>query len=380
MQKIPATVVTGFLGAGKTTLIRHILANAGGRRIALIVNEFGDIGVDGEILKGCGIAECGEDDIVELSNGCLCCTVAEDFVPSMTRLIEREAPPEHIVIETSGLALPQPLLRAFAWPEIRTSVTLDGVVAVVDGPAAAEGRFAADEAAVEAQRAADATLEHATPLEELFEDQLASADMVIVSKRDLMGGSAAETLAGRLGARLRAGVQVVSAEQGAVDPGVLLGLGLDVAEDLAARGEIHHRHDHDHHDHDHHHHHDHDHDHEDHHHHHDDHHHHHDHGHDAFESCVIDLAEAPDREALLAAVSRTVVEHGLLRLKGFAAVRGKPMRLVIQAVGPRVDAHYDRPFAPGEARATRLVAIGHAGLDRDAVAAALAPVDAAAAG
>ncbi len=367
MPKIPATVVTGFLGAGKTTLIRHLLAHAGGRRIALVINEFGDLGVDGEIVRGCGVAECGEDDIVELSNGCLCCTVAEDFVPSMTRLIGRGAPPEHIVIETSGLALPQPLLRAFAWPEIRTAVTLDGVIAVVDGPAAAEGRFAADEAALAAQRAADPTLDHLTPLAELFEDQLASADMVVVSKRDLMGEAAAEALAARLGPRLRPGVPVVAAEHGAVDPAVLLGLGLDVAEDLAARAEIHHRHDHDddgHHDDDH----------DDH-----DHGHGHDHGHDAFESCVIDLPEAPDREALVAAVARAVAAQGLLRLKGFAAVAGKPMRLVIQAVGPRVEAHYDRPFAPGEPRATRLVAIGHAGLARAALAAALAPAEAPAA-
>ncbi|MEO0362035.1 MAG: GTP-binding protein, partial [Pseudomonadota bacterium] len=164
--KIPATVVTGFLGAGKTTLIRHLLAHAGGRRIALVINEFGDLGVDGGVLKGCGIEGCAEEDVMELSNGCICCTVADDFIPTITKLLEREAPPDHIVIETSGLALPQPLVRAFAWPEIRTRVTVDGVVAVVDGPAVREGRFAADLAAVEAQRAADDGLDHETPLSE----------------------------------------------------------------------------------------------------------------------------------------------------------------------------------------------------------------------
>ena len=117
-QKIPATVVTGFLGAGKTTLIRHLLENANGKRIALIINEFGDIGVDGEVLKGCGEETCREEDIVELANGCICCTVADDFIPVIKKLIERDDAPDHIVIETSGLALPQPLVKAFNWPEI----------------------------------------------------------------------------------------------------------------------------------------------------------------------------------------------------------------------------------------------------------------------
>ena len=116
MRKIPATIVTGFLGAGKTTLIRHLLENAGGRRLALIINEFGDVGVDGEILRACGIESCPEENIVELANGCLCCTVADDFVPAIEALLARAAPPEHIIIETSGLALPKPLVKAFDWP------------------------------------------------------------------------------------------------------------------------------------------------------------------------------------------------------------------------------------------------------------------------
>ncbi|MDH3742662.1 MAG: GTP-binding protein, partial [Hyphomicrobiales bacterium] len=167
-QKIPATVITGFLGAGKTTLVRHMLENADGRRIALIINEFGDVGVDGEVLKGCGDELCKEDDIVELADGCICCTVADDFIPTMQKLIERDDAPDHIVIETSGLALPQPLVKAFSWPEIRSKVTVDGVVAVVDGPALAEGRFAHDEHAVDAQRQADPELDHESPLHELF--------------------------------------------------------------------------------------------------------------------------------------------------------------------------------------------------------------------
>lgn len=349
--KIPATVVTGFLGAGKTTLIRHMLQHAGGRRIALIINEFGDLGVDGGILKGCGIENCDDGDVMELSNGCICCTVAEDFVPTLEKLLARDVPPDHIVIETSGLALPQPLVRAFNWPEMRTRVTVDGVVTVVDGPAVAAGQFAADVAAVDAQRGADDMLNHDTPLSELFEDQMACADMVVVNKADLLGDDAAEALAQELRKASRIGVQVLKARMGAVDPAVLLGLGVGAEADMEVRGEVHH------------HHHNHDDDHEgdnD-----------HDHGHEAFESFVVHLPALSVPEAFASTITDVIAEHGILRLKGFAAVDGKPMRLVLQAVGPRVDMHFDRPFAAGEARETRLVVIGLAGLDRVAITAAL---------
>ncbi|MGB0660945.1 MAG: cobalamin biosynthesis protein CobW [Mangrovicoccus sp.] len=348
-QKIPATVITGFLGAGKTTLIRHLLDNAGGKRIALVINEFGDLGVDGGILKGCGIEGCKDEDVVELSNGCICCTVAEDFIPAIEGLLARDPAPDHIVIETSGLALPQPLVRAFGWPSIRTKVTVDGVVAVVDGPALAAGHFAADEAAVARQREADDGLDHSTPLAELFEDQLACADMVLVNKADLM--DAPEALVDQLGAKTRDGVQVLACEKGAVAPAILLGMGLAAEDNLDVRGEVHHHHHH--HDDDHHHDHDHD-------------HHHHDHGHDAFESFVVDLPELADAKALTEAVSQIIASHKLLRVKGFAAIQGKPMRLVLQAVGPRIDTHFDRSFG-ADPRQTRLVVIGHSGLDRAAI-------------
>jgi len=385
--KIPATVITGFLGAGKTTLIRHMLANAGGRRIALIINEFGDLGVDGEILKGCGIDGCAEEDVIELSNGCICCTVAEDFVPTISKLIAREDAPDHIVIETSGLALPQPLVRAFNWPEIRNRVTVDGVVTLVDGPAVAAGMFAANPQAVDALRSADDALDHETPLSELFADQMACADMVIINKSDILGAPGAAALAADLQTRTRDGVQILRTQMGTVDPAILLGLGVAAEDDLAVRAEIHHHphaehghahdgdHDHGHdegHDqghehpkgqdpaHGHAHGHDHAHGHE----------HDHDHGHDAFESFVVDLPETADPQALLTRIAATIRDHGILRLKGFAAVTGKPMRMVIQAVGPRVDTHFDRPFGAA-ARATRLVVIGQAGLDRDAIRASL---------
>ncbi|WP_172300215.1 cobalamin biosynthesis protein CobW [Pseudoruegeria sp. HB172150] len=351
--KIPATVVTGFLGAGKTTLIRHMLANANGRRIALIINEFGDLGVDGSILTGCGDETCTEDDVMELSNGCICCTVAEDFVPTLQKLLDRDTPPDHIVIETSGLALPQPLVRAFNWPEISTRVTVDGVVTVVDGKAVTEGRFAHDVAAVDAQRAMDENLDHETPLSELFEDQIACADMIVVNKTDLLDTAEAEALTARLTGESRDGVHVVKTAMGALPVDVLLGRGQAAESDIAARHEVHHHHHHDDEEDDH------DHDHE------------HEHGHDEFESFVVSLPEITDPQGFAEHVADVIRRHDILRLKGFAAVAGKPLRMTVQAVGPRIATYFDRPFASGEPRETRLVVIGQSGLNRAAIEAAL---------
>ena len=351
--KIPATVVTGFLGAGKTTLIRHMLDNANGKRIALIINEFGDLGVDGDILKGCGDETCNDDDILELSNGCICCTVADEFIPTMQKLLERETPPDHIVIETSGLALPQPLVRAFNWPEISTRVTVDGVVTVVDGKAVVDGQFAANVAAVDAQRAQDDNLDHETPLSELFDDQIACADMIVVNKADLLTDAESAALVTDLRKDSRDGVQVVKATMGALPVDVLLGQGMGAEEDLGSRHEVHHHHHHDDDEDDHHH------DHE------------HEHGHDEFQNFVVNMGEIADPAAFTDKIADVIRTHNILRLKGFAAVAGKPMRLTIQAVGPRVDSYFDRPFTAGEDRGTTLVVIGQAGLDQAAITEAL---------
>ena len=339
-QKIPATVITGFLGAGKTSMVRHLLANAGGRRIALIINEFGDLGVDGEILRGCAIEGCAEDDVVELANGCICCTVADDFVPTMEALLARDEPPEHIVIETSGLALPKPLVRAFGWPAVRTRVTVDGVVAVVDAPAVDAGLFAADPDAVQARREADESLDHDSPLEELFEEQLGCADLVVVNKTDLLGGDALAAVERTVREELRPAVKMVRSSHGALDPQVLLGLGAGAEDDLDSRPS------------------------------------HHDdgeeHDHDDFTSFELELGALESPPALIAALRETIVKHGILRVKGFAAVAGKDMRLLIQGVGERVQHHYDRAWAEGEQRRSRLVVIGEANLDEGGVRAALA--------
>jgi cobalamin biosynthesis protein CobW len=339
MRRIPATIVTGFLGAGKTSLVRHLLAAAAGHRLAVIVNEFGELGIDRELLLGCGDPTCGEDDIIELANGCICCTVAGDFLPTLSRLIDRPDPPGHILIETSGLALPKPLVQAFAWPEIRTRTTVDGVVTVIDAAAAADGRFASDPEAVARQRAADPSIDHDNPLEEVFTDQLACADLVILNKTDLLESERLSKLRRDVEARLRPGVKLISAEQGRVMPAVALGLAAAAEDDLAARPSLHELEG--------------------------------EHDHDDFESFVVAAGSVPDAAAFRACLAAIIRAHDVLRVKGFIDVPGRDRRQVVQAVGDRVQQHFDRPWLPGEPRATRLVVIGRKGLDRTAIAAGL---------
>jgi len=336
LARVPCTIVTGFLGAGKTTLIRHVLANAQGRRLAVIVNEFGDVGIDGELLKGCGDAACPEENIVELANGCLCCTVADEFVPALDVILSRTPKVDHIVIETSGLALPKPLVQAFHWPAIKSRVTVDGVVAVVDGAALADGRVAADLDALSRQRAADDALAHDDPVEEVFEDQIACADLVVLNKRDLLDAVGREKAYAAIAGALPRAVKIVTVADGRVDPAALLGLGIGTEDDIANR---HTRHDDE-----------------------------AEHDHDDFDSFVVAIPELSDPAALAARVAAAAESFDVLRVKGFAAVAGKPMRLLLQAVGARVTHQYDRPWSASEARQGRLVVIGLKGLDRAAVA------------
>lgn len=340
LARVPCTIITGFLGAGKTTLIRHVLQNVNGRRLAIIVNEFGDIGIDGEILKGCGDAACPEENIVELANGCLCCTVADEFVPALDAILARTPAVEHIVIETSGLALPKPLVQAFHWPAIKSRVTVDGVVAVVDGAALAQGRVAADIDALTRQRANDAALEHDDPIEEVFEDQIACADLIVLNKRDLLAPAALDVALAAVRRALPRAVQIVTAADGKVDAAALLGLGIGTEEDIANRRT---RHDLE-----------------------------PEHDHDDFDSFVVRLPEIAEPDALAARVAAVAEAGAVLRVKGFAAVAGKPMRLQLQAVGPRVTHQYDRRWQPGEAREGHLVVIGLKGIDRAAIEQALA--------
>ncbi|WP_253945930.1 cobalamin biosynthesis protein CobW [Pseudomonas aeruginosa] len=339
LTKLPVTIVTGFLGAGKTTLLRHMLDNAEGRRIAVIVNEFGELGIDGEILKQCSIG-CSEEEaqgrVFELANGCLCCTVQEEFFPVMRELVARRGDLDQILIETSGLALPKPLVQAFQWPEIRNACTVDAVITVVDSPAVAAGTFAAHPEQVDQQRRQDPNLDHESPLHELFEDQLASADLVILNKADQLDAEALARVRAEIAGELPAAVKIVEASRGELPLPVLLGLNAEAELHIDGRPTHH------------------------------DHEGHEDHDHDEFDSFHVDLPEV-EEAALLEALGELVERHDILRIKGFAAIPGKPMRLLVQGVGKRFDRHFDRKWLADEARSTRLVVIGQE-LDHAAIA------------
>ncbi|MEW3701026.1 cobalamin biosynthesis protein CobW [Pseudomonas aeruginosa] len=339
LAKLPVTIVTSFLGAGKTTLLRHMLDNAEGRRIAVIVNEFGELGIDGEILKQCSIG-CSEEEaqgrVFELANGCLCCTVQEEFFPVMRELVARRGDLDQILIETSGLALPKPLVQAFQWPEIRNACTVDAVITVVDSPAVAAGTFAAHPEQVDQQRRQDPNLDHESPLHELFEDQLASADLVILNKADQLDAEALARVRAEIAGELPAAVKIVEASRGELPLPVLLGLNAEAELHIDGRPTHH------------------------------DHEGHEDHDHDEFDSFHVDLPEV-EEAALLEALGELVERHDILRIKGFAAIPGKPMRLLVQGVGKRFDRHFDRKWLADEVRSTRLVVIGQE-LDQAAIA------------
>ena len=334
-EKIPATVITGFLGAGKTSLIRHLIENAEGKKLALIINEFGDLGVDRELLKGCDNEKCTEDDIIELANGCICCTVADDFLPTIQKILSWDERPDHIIVETSGLALPKPLVRAFGWPEVRTQVTVDGVVTVIDGPAYRDGLFAANPAAVQAQREADEMLDHDSPLEELFDDQLNCADMIIFNKADLLNASEVSNATDELKDRVRPQVKMLQTSHGKIDGRVLLGLGAAAEDDLAARPSVHDGAD--------------------------------EHEHDDFVSFVLDIGKISTPESLLVKLEKAISSHGILRVKGFLTVQDKDMRLVLQGVGSRLQHYYDRDWETDETRISKLVIIGEHDMNQAAI-------------
>ncbi|WP_026785098.1 cobalamin biosynthesis protein CobW [Pleomorphomonas koreensis] len=339
-SKIPVTIVTGFLGSGKTTLIRHVIERATGRRLALIVNEFGDVGVDGDILKSCGAADCPEEAIVELANGCLCCTVADDFLPAIEALTAGARQPDHIIVETSGLALPKPLIKAFDWPDVRARLTVDGVVAVVDAAAVAAGRFADDPEAVLAARRDDPSVDHDNPLEEVYEDQLLAADLVVLNKADLLTPDELDRVAGGIATALPRAVRLLPTSEGVIAPEVLLGIAAAAEDDLAARPS------------------------------------HHDglgeHDHDDFSTFAVDIGAATDPDSLVDRLRAVVEAHDILRVKGFVEIAGKPMRLLVQGVGNRFRHAFDRPWPAGAPRRGKLVVIAEKGVDEAAVRAALA--------
>ena len=335
LRKIPATVITGFLGSGKTSLIQHLISTANGLQLAFIINEFGDLGVDKELLLGCGIENCSEGDIVELANGCICCTVADDFLPTMQLLLDKPNPPDHIIIETSGLALPKPLLKAFSWPEVSTRATVDGVIAVIDSMAVARGLFANNPIAVQAQREADGSLDHESPLEELFEEQLQSADIIIYNKAELVPEGAWDQIESQVAKHQRSKVKSLRASYGRIDASILLGLGLEAEFDLETRPSHHETSD--------------------------------DHDHEDFDSFIIDLKGDQLEEAFLAKLSAAIDQYDILRVKGFVSIENKPMRLAIQAVGTRIDTYFDKYWPQNSERYSKLVVIGTKKLNKKSV-------------
>ncbi len=333
-NKIPVTIVTGFLGSGKTTLIRNLLQNTNGRRLAVIVNEFGEMGIDGELLKSC----CSnEEDILELSNGCLCCTVQDEFLPVMLKLMERKDSIDHIIIETSGLALPKPLLHAFNWPELKTQITVDAVVTVVDAVGQATGEIC-DRTRVQAQRLADESLDHETPIEELFEDQLSCADLVVMTKKDLLDDDKFEEVKNIITNKVRTNVKLVTASNGELSADILLGVNAQAENDLESR-HSHHEEDHANgmeHEHD-----------------------------DRIDSVVVDITTPHTPENLIITLKSIIEQHEIYRIKGFINVEDKPMRMVLQGVSSRFEHYFDRKWKDGETRKTSLVIIGDELAEKD---------------
>ncbi|WP_373481049.1 cobalamin biosynthesis protein CobW [Geminocystis sp.] len=330
MHKIPVTVITGFLGAGKTTLLRNLLQNNQGRKIAVIVNEFGEIGIDGELLRSCQV--CDDDgeinsNIIELTNGCLCCTVQEEFYPTMQKLLTRKDQIDAIVIETSGLALPKPLIQAFKWQEIRNHATVDGVITVVDAYGLAKGNLVGDLEAINQQRLNDSSLDHETPIEELFEDQLACADLVLLTKTDLLKDDELTQVKNWLEKELPTGIKVIPCHQGEINSEILLGFNAAVEDHIINRPSHHdteEEHDHD----------------------------------DDINCLELSMEETINPQVLISRLENLVKNLEIYRIKGFVNVTNKPMRMVLQGVGDRFETFYDRLWQPEEKRATKLVIIG----------------------
>ena len=230
----------------------------------------------------------------------------------------------------SGLALPKPLVQAFNWPEIKARVTVDGVVAVIDAPAVAAGRFAAT----------TPELVHDNPLDEVFGDQLSCADLVVLNKTDLADSAALRIAEREVVSRLRPQAKYISAAFGKVAPDILLGLSAAAEDDLASRPSQHDLEG--------------------------------EHDHDDFDSFVVPLASVADPLAFTVHLRGVIAAHDILRLKGFLDVSGKAFRQVVQAVGPRIEHYFDRPWRYAEPRASRVVVIGRKGIDRAAISAAIA--------
>ena len=337
LEKIPVTILTGFLGAGKTTLIRNLILKNKSKKLAVIINEFGDLGVDGEIVKQCSDETCPEENILELANGCICCTVADDFIPTMKSLLEGQYIPEHILIETSGLALPKPLLKAFEWPEIRSRLTVDSVLAVVDAEAVVNGIFAPQMSTELEEKQNQTYVEHETPLSEVFEDQINCSDVVLLTKPDLV-----ETISDARNIiikEMERNVPILEVQNGDIGADVILGVNAAAETDLDNRRSHHDGFD--------------------------------DHEHDDFDTFSITVPKIVDVESFKLVLETLIRENDILRIKGFLRVESKPLNLLVQGVGKRLSVNFTDTKIPVE-NTGNLVFIGEKGrIDQDVISAYL---------
>ena len=323
--KTPVSIITGFLGSGKTTLISNLINKFRNGKLAIIVNEFGDLGVDGEILKSCAIPNCPEENIIELSNGCICCTVADDFIPTIESLLKMKPKPDQIIIETSGLALPKPLLKAFEWPEIKSKITVDGVIALADAEAVSNGRFAPSIEAVNKQRLADKNVSHDTPLSEVFEDQVNCADLILLTKCDNINQVdllKSKSIINNIKNNPKPIIEVIN---GKINPKILLSLQSEAENDLKSRPSHHDNEE--------------------------------EHDHEDFDSIVLNLDEIEDEKEICKKIERLTEDYEILRIKGYLSIKNKPMRFLIQSVGSRVRGQYDKMWEPNEIKQSKLVFI-----------------------
>ena len=337
LEKIPVTILTGFLGAGKTTLIRNLILKNKSKKLAVIINEFGDLGVDGEIVKQCSDETCPEENILELANGCICCTVADDFIPTMKSLLEGQYLPEHILIETSGLALPKPLLKAFEWPEIRSRLTVDSVLAVVDAEAVVNGIFAPQMSTELEEKQNQTYVEHETPLSEVFEDQINCSDVVLLTKPDLVKNiSDARNIIIK---EMERNVPILEVQNGDIGADVILGVNAAAETDLDNRRSHHDGFD--------------------------------DHEHDDFDTFSISVPKILDVEKFKIVLETLIRENDILRIKGFLRVESKPLNLLVQGVGKRLSVNFTDTKIPIE-NTGNLVFIGEKGrIDQDVISAYL---------